>query len=122
MFPEPDDRSRARDDVDRHDRRPDDSGARAAGERPDVSLLTREGTATDVPEGEIKSRQKEKTSLMTEAMADAMNQAQWRNLLAFLTAAPPAVRGQPFLRIAKVTGPFPSPLYQIPIAPNSPVL
>jgi putative heme-binding domain-containing protein len=54
-----------------------------------VSLLTREGTETDVPKTQIKSRQKEKTSLMTEAMADAMNQAQWRNLLAFLTAPPP---------------------------------
>ena len=54
-----------------------------------VSLLTREGTETDVPKTQIKSRQKEKTSLMTEAMADAMNQSQWRNLLAFLTAPPP---------------------------------
>ena len=53
-----------------------------------VSLLTREGTPTDVPKAQIKSRQKQKTSLMTEAMADAMNQTQWRNLLAFLTAPP----------------------------------
>jgi putative heme-binding domain-containing protein len=53
-----------------------------------VTLLTREGTETEVPKVQIKSRQKEKTSLMTEAMADAMNQAQWRNLLAFLTSAP----------------------------------
>ena len=57
-----------------------------------VSLLTREGTATDLPKTQIKSRQKNKTSLMTEAMADAMNQAQWRNLLAFLTAPPPGGR------------------------------
>ena len=56
---------------------------------PNVSLLTREGTTTDVPKASIKSRQKVKTSLMTEAMADTMNQTQWRNLLAFLTAAPP---------------------------------
>jgi putative heme-binding domain-containing protein len=55
-----------------------------------VSLLTREGTATDVPKAQIKARQKQKTSLMTEAMADAMNQSQWRNLLAFLAGAPPA--------------------------------
>lgn len=54
-----------------------------------VWLLTREGTETDVSKSQIKSRQNEKTSLMTEAMADAMNQAQWRNLLAFLTATPP---------------------------------
>ena len=54
-----------------------------------VSLLTREGTATDVPKAQIKARQKQKTSLMTEAMADAMNQSQWRNLLAFLAGAPP---------------------------------
>jgi putative heme-binding domain-containing protein len=51
-----------------------------------VTVLTREGTETEVPKAQIKSRQKEKTSLMTEAMADAMNQGQWRNLLAFLTA------------------------------------
>lgn len=57
-----------------------------------VTLLTREGTETDVTKSQIKSRQKEKTSLMTEAMADAMNQAQWRNLLAFLTAAPPGTQ------------------------------
>jgi putative heme-binding domain-containing protein len=57
-----------------------------------VSLLTREGTETDVAKAQIKSRQKEKTSLMTEAMADAMNQAQWRNLLAFLTAPPPGTQ------------------------------
>jgi putative heme-binding domain-containing protein len=57
-----------------------------------VTLLTREGTETDVQKSQIKSRQKEKTSLMTEAMADAMNQTQWRNLLAFLTAAPPGTR------------------------------
>jgi putative heme-binding domain-containing protein len=54
-----------------------------------VSLLTREGSAADVPKAQIKSRQKQKTSLMTEAMADAMNQTEWRNLLAFLTGPPP---------------------------------
>jgi putative heme-binding domain-containing protein len=54
-----------------------------------VSLLAREGTTADLPKTQIKSRQKNKTSLMTEAMADAMNQTQWRNLLAFLTAPPP---------------------------------
>ena len=60
-----------------------------------VSLLTREGQMLDVPKGQIKSRQKQKTSLMTEAMADAMNQTQWRNLLAFLTAAPPGATDAP---------------------------
>jgi hypothetical protein len=40
---------------------------------------------TELPKAQIKSRRKEKTSLMTEAMADAMNQSQWRHLLAFLT-------------------------------------
>ena len=60
---------------------------REAGES--VTVLTREGTETDVQKTQIKSRQKQKTSLMTEAMADVMNQAEWRNLLAFLTAPPP---------------------------------
>jgi putative heme-binding domain-containing protein len=54
-----------------------------------LSLLTRDGTATDISKGQIKSQQKQKSSLMTEPMADAMNQTQWRNLLAFLTAPPP---------------------------------
>ena len=54
-----------------------------------VTVLTREGTVVELPKGKIKSRRKVKTSLMTEAMADAMNQSQWRNLLAFLTAEPP---------------------------------
>jgi putative heme-binding domain-containing protein len=54
-----------------------------------TAVLTREGTAADLQKGQIKARRKIKTSLMTEAMADAMNQSQWRNLLAFLTAAPP---------------------------------
>jgi putative heme-binding domain-containing protein len=54
-----------------------------------VSVLTREGTATDVQKAQIKARSKQKTSLMTEAMADAMNLSEWRNLLAFLTAPPP---------------------------------
>jgi putative heme-binding domain-containing protein len=59
-----------------------------------VSLLTREGTETELQKARIKSRQKQNTSLMTEAMADAMNQAQWRNLLAFLTAPPPGTTEQ----------------------------
>jgi putative heme-binding domain-containing protein len=55
-----------------------------------TSALTREGTTADLQKAQIKSRRKVKTSLMSEAMADAMNQSQWRNLLAFLTSAPPA--------------------------------
>ena len=54
-----------------------------------VSLLGRDGAPVDLAKSQIKSRSREKTSLMTEAMADAMNQTQWRNLLAFLTAPPP---------------------------------
>jgi putative heme-binding domain-containing protein len=54
-----------------------------------LSVLTREGTATDLPTAQVKGRRKVKASLMTEAMADAMNQTQWRNLLAFLTGPPP---------------------------------
>jgi putative heme-binding domain-containing protein len=53
-----------------------------------VRLLTREGRETEVQRSQITSRRKEKTSLMTEAMADAMDQAQWRNLLEFLTRSP----------------------------------
>jgi putative heme-binding domain-containing protein len=60
-----------------------------------VSLLTREGTPAEVPKAQIKSRQKQKTSLMTEAMADSMNQTQWRNLLAFLAAPPPGATDSP---------------------------
>jgi putative heme-binding domain-containing protein len=55
-----------------------------------VSVLTRDGTPADLQKAQIKARRKVKTSLMTEAMADAMNQSQWRNLLAFLTSTPPS--------------------------------
>jgi putative heme-binding domain-containing protein len=55
-----------------------------------VSVLTREGTVAEVPKGQIKARRKVKSSLMTEAMADAMTQAEWRHLLAFLAATPPS--------------------------------
>ena len=54
-----------------------------------LTLLRRDGTPVDVPKSDIRGRSREKTSLMTEAMADAMSQTQWRNLLAFLTAPPP---------------------------------
>jgi putative heme-binding domain-containing protein len=55
-----------------------------------ASVLTREGTTAELQKTHVKARRKVKTSLMTEAMADAMNQSQWRNLLAFLTAPPPS--------------------------------
>jgi putative heme-binding domain-containing protein len=55
-----------------------------------TSVLTREGTRADLQKAQTASRRKVKTSLMTEAMADAMNQSQWRNLLAFLTSTPPS--------------------------------
>jgi putative heme-binding domain-containing protein len=58
-----------------------------------VALLTREGTTADLAKSQIKSRVAQKTSLMTEAMADSMNQAQLRNLLAFLAEAPPRGTG-----------------------------
>ena len=51
-----------------------------------VSLLTPEGTVTDLPKAQIKASRKEKTSIMTETLADSIGQAQLRNLAAFLTA------------------------------------
>jgi putative heme-binding domain-containing protein len=54
-----------------------------------VSLLTPEGTVTEVPVAGIKSRTKEKTSIMTEALSDTIGQTGLRNLAAFLTAPPP---------------------------------
>lgn len=55
-----------------------------------VSLLTTEGSVTEVPKPQIKSRTKEKASIMTEALADSLDRAQLRNLAAFLTDPPPA--------------------------------
>jgi putative heme-binding domain-containing protein len=54
-----------------------------------VALLTPEGAVSEVAKADIKSRTKEKASLMTDAMADRLDRAQLRNLAAFLTAAPP---------------------------------
>ena len=56
-----------------------------------VSLLTPEGAVSDVQKTLIKSRGREKTSIMSEALADGIGQTQLRNLAAFLTAAPPEV-------------------------------
>ena len=53
-----------------------------------VVVLTREGTTTEIARPQIKAQRKENGSLMTEAMADSMNQSQWRNLLAFLASTP----------------------------------
>jgi putative heme-binding domain-containing protein len=55
-----------------------------------VSLLTPEGTVTDVPRAQIKASRREKTSIMTETLADSLGQNQLRNLAAFLTGPPPA--------------------------------
>ena len=54
-----------------------------------VTLLTSGATVTEVPKAQIKSRRKEKTSIMTEALSDSLGQTQLRNLAAFLTDAPP---------------------------------
>ncbi|HXW04474.1 MAG TPA: HEAT repeat domain-containing protein [Vicinamibacterales bacterium] len=58
-------------------------------EKPQLTLLTREGTVVELQPSAVKSRRSVKESLMTEAMADAMNQSQWRNLLAFLAGPAP---------------------------------
>jgi putative heme-binding domain-containing protein len=55
-----------------------------------VAILSREGNVSELPTSQIKARRKMKTSLMTEGMADAMNQTDWRNLLAFLAGQPPS--------------------------------
>jgi putative heme-binding domain-containing protein len=55
-----------------------------------VSLLTPSGEVTDLPKGQIKSRVKEKVSIMTEALADGIGQTGLRNLAEFLTAGPSA--------------------------------
>lgn len=55
-----------------------------------VSLLTTEGSVTEVAKPQIKGRTKEKASIMTETLADSLDRAQLRNLAAFLTATPPA--------------------------------
>jgi putative heme-binding domain-containing protein len=60
---------------------------------PNVSLLTSEGTITELPKAQIKASRKEKTSIMTETLADSIGQTQLRNLAAFLTAPPPAPSG-----------------------------
>ena len=53
-----------------------------------LSLLTPEGTVTELPKAQIKSSLKEKTSIMTETLADTLGREQLRNLAAFLTSAP----------------------------------
>jgi putative heme-binding domain-containing protein len=54
-----------------------------------LSLLTPDGTVTEVAKAQVKSSRREKTSIMTETLSDSIGQAQLRNLAAFLTAAPP---------------------------------
>jgi putative heme-binding domain-containing protein len=58
-----------------------------------VSILASDGTATDLPKAQIKSRTKAKTSIMPDSLADTINQNTMRNLAAFLVAAPPAGAG-----------------------------
>jgi putative heme-binding domain-containing protein len=60
---------------------------------PGVSLLTPEGTVTEIPRAQIKTTRKEKVSIMTEMLADSISRDQLRNLAAFLTAAPPGSGG-----------------------------
>jgi putative heme-binding domain-containing protein len=55
-----------------------------------VSLLTPEGTVTELPKAQVKSRSREKASIMSEEMADTIPRDQLRNLAEFLTAAPGA--------------------------------
>ena len=58
-----------------------------------VSLLTTDGTATDLPKAQIKSRTKTKTSIMPDALADTIDRVSMRNLAAFLVGPPPAGAG-----------------------------
>jgi putative heme-binding domain-containing protein len=52
-----------------------------------LSLLTPEAEVVDVPKGQITSRVRERTSIMTEEMADRLGQTELRHLAEFLTAA-----------------------------------
>jgi len=50
-----------------------------------VSVLTTEGTATELQKAQIKSRTKAKTSIMPDALADTIDRVSMRNLAAYLT-------------------------------------
>jgi putative heme-binding domain-containing protein len=58
-----------------------------------VSILASDGTASDLPKAQIKSRTKTKTSIMPDSLADTIDRNTMRNLAAFLVAAPPAGAG-----------------------------
>ena len=58
-----------------------------------VSILASDGTATDLPKAQIKSRTKTKTSIMPDSLADTIDRNTMRNLAAFLVAPPPAGAG-----------------------------
>ncbi len=53
-----------------------------------VSLLTTDGTATELQKAQIKSRTKGKTSIMPDSLADTIDRQSMRNLAAFLVATP----------------------------------
>jgi putative heme-binding domain-containing protein len=50
-----------------------------------VSLLTSDGTATEIQKAQIKSRTKTKTSIMPDSLADTIDRVSMRNLAAYLT-------------------------------------
>ena len=58
-----------------------------------VSILASDGTASDLPKAQIKSRTKTKTSIMPDSLADTIDRTTMRNLAAFLVGAPPAGAG-----------------------------
>ena len=58
-----------------------------------VSILASDGTASDLPKAQIKSRTKTKTSIMPDSLADTIDRNTMRNLAAFLVAPPPAGAG-----------------------------
>jgi putative heme-binding domain-containing protein len=51
-----------------------------------LTLLRADGTTVDVPKP-VRSQRKERTTIMTDVITDAMNQGQLGNLLAFLQSA-----------------------------------
>jgi putative heme-binding domain-containing protein len=50
-----------------------------------VSLLTTDGTATELQKVQIKSRTRTKTSIMPDTLADTIDRVSMRNLAAYLT-------------------------------------
>ena len=54
-----------------------------------VSLLTTDAVVVDIPKSQIKATRKEKTSIMSETMADKLSREELRNLAEFLTGPAP---------------------------------